>query len=56
MGTRLGKGLEGPFPVYILDGEGRRTGEIVCETGALTEDERKILLAGSLINAYKENN
>lgn len=56
IGTRLGKGLEGPFPVYILDGEGRRTGEIVCETGALTEDERKILLAGSLINAYKENN
>ncbi len=54
MGTRLEKGTEGFFPVYILDENGRRKGRIICETGALTEDERKILLAGSLINAYKE--
>lgn len=54
IGTRLEKGTEGTFPVYILDSEGRRTNEIICETGVLTEDERKILLAGSLINAYRE--
>lgn len=52
--SRLEKGVEGSFPVFILNEEGKIEKQINCETGALTEGERKILIAGSLINAYKE--
>lgn len=39
----------------LLDAAGKETGKAIrCTLDALTEDERRILLAGSLINYYKE--
>ena len=42
-----------PFEVQMMDSSGKVIGTIPCVLDSLTEEEKKILLAGSLINYYK---
>ena len=42
-----------PFEVQMMDSSGKAVGTIPCVLDSLTEEEKKILLAGSLINYYK---
>ncbi len=44
---------EGAFDLLRLDVDGQIAASISCELGPLTGDERRILLAGCLINAYR---
>lgn len=50
---RLEEGLEGFFPVTVLDEDGKEIKTIDCELGKLTGKERRILISGCLINEYR---
>ena len=43
------------FPAYVIGADGN-TREITLKMGALTDDERKIILCGCLINYYRDGN
>ena len=43
------------FPAYVISVDGSAR-EITLKMGALTDDERKIILCGCLINYYKDGN
>ena len=43
------------FPAYVISADGSAR-EITLKMGALTDDERKIILCGCLINYYRDGN
>ena len=43
------------FPAYVISADGSARG-ITLKMGALTDDERKIILCGCLINYYRDGN
>ena len=47
-------GADDGFDLLLLDENGGAVGRVPCELGALTAGERRILLAGCLINAYRQ--
>ena len=53
IGKRLEEGIEGFFPVTVLDENGNEIKTIECELGKLTDKERRILVSGCLINEYR---